>query len=76
MISLVQELKRISDVVLADHQQMMKEKEAQKDVLQGREVQVLAQLRNVTDERDDIQLKLNGMYIFILYNCSNVVSKL
>ena len=61
MISLVQELKRISDVVLADHQQMMKEKEAQKDVLQGREVQVLAQLRNVTDERDGIQHKLNGM---------------
>ena len=68
MISLVQELKRISDVMLADHQQMMKEKGAQKGVPQGREVQVLAQLRNVTDECDGIQLKLNGMYIFILYN--------
>lgn len=66
LISLVQEFKRISDEMLAGHQQRMEEKEVQIDVLQGREEQALAQLRSLTDERDGIQHKLNGLFIHSL----------
>ncbi len=70
----MQELKRISDEMLADHQKTMKEKGAEKDVSQGREEQLLAQLRSMTEERDRTQYKLNGLFIHSL--CSAMVSKL
>jgi len=41
----------------------MNEKGAQSNFLQGREEQVLAHLKIVTEERDGIQHKLNGMFI-------------
>ena len=73
MFSLMQEMKRISDEMLADHQKTMKLKE-EKDVSQGREEQLLAQLRSMTEERDRTQYKLNGLFIHSL--CSTMVSKL
>ena len=69
----MQEMKRISDEMLADHQKTMKLKE-EKDVSQGREEQLLAQLRSMTEERDRTQYKLNGLLIHSL--CSTMVSKL
>lgn len=51
-----------AELMQADFQRKLDEKEAQMDSLRGRADQLLSQLGNMTAERDSIKQKLNGPF--------------